>query len=372
MTPITFADHEAFHRTALRLVAGGAAGGVASLALSALPLPFDVSAALPALVAGGAGLGAAFGRGHGRRMALVGGGLALALLSPLLFPHHPVFGLLVAGALAGAVLHRLRLVTAEEGTRPGRLGLAFAMGAGALASALGQRAVLAYASRGLLEAYVPDPLAAAGYGALGGLFLAVAAAGAHLSPDPDPVEAAWARLQARLSGEVRSLVLRAMEGHRQALSALGAAEGPARVELRRQLTEVTQRILDLASRWAQVEQDLGAASESELGKRLEEVRGLAEAATDESAKRQYAIAQKTLEEELGQIARIRQGRERVVARLHGQMALLERTRFALVGMRSADAHRAGAQLASLSEGLSAIARELDTESEAIGEAHAQA
>jgi len=71
--------------------------------------------------------------------------------------------------------------------------------------------------------------------------------------------------------------------------------------------------------------------------------------------------------ELQQIDRIRRGRERVVARLHGEMALLDRTRFALLGLKTSDAHLRAAELSALSDSLSTVAREMDCEAEAVDE-----
>jgi hypothetical protein len=51
----------------------------------------------------------------------------------------------------------------------------------------------------------------------------------------------------------------------------------------------------------------------------------------------------------------------VVARLHGEMALLERSRVARLGLKTSDAQLRAAELSALSETLSAVAREMDAE-----------
>jgi hypothetical protein len=117
-----------------------------------------------------------------------------------------------------------------------------------------------------------------------------------------------------------------------------------------------------------VDLELGERAEGDVEKRIAEVRGLADKATDASAKRQLQAAEKALNEEMAQIKRIRAGRERVVARLHGDLAILERTRFALLAIRSSDAHLKAAELSTLSDNLSALGRELDIEAQAIDEA----
>ena len=64
---------------------------------------------------------------------------------------------------------------------------------------------------------------------------------------------------------------------------------------------------------------------------------------------------------------ISRGRERVIARLHANVALLEKVRFSLLHMRSADAERIGGEASPLTEALEELSRELDVTSTAVGE-----
>src|SRR5690349_5397951 len=110
MVPFTFADHDAFHRTAGRLVAGAAAGGALVYLLSR---PFDALSPTTAapIVVGLAGAAAGHAVRGVKGAVLAGLALSAAFLSPHLFPHHPIFAVLVAGALAGAIFHRLRIAS---------------------------------------------------------------------------------------------------------------------------------------------------------------------------------------------------------------------------------------------------------------------
>lgn len=368
--PSLFAEHDAYHKTSLRLLLGGAAGGVLAYLL-ALGLPGLTMAALitaATLTLGGA---AAAHRVAGAKGAALGALYFAAIAaSPQLFPGRPTFAALAAGAALGFGFFRIRhRESSRGGARPGQLSLLASSLTSAGALLLGQHALQRLMSRGVMEDLLPELLAAGAYGAFSGLFLALGAAGSHAAPEPDPVEVAYARAVQELTGEFRVLSSRAIEAYRQAQLALDGTDAPARRQLSANLSAVTTRALDLARRWQQVERDMGGAAEGELVKRLTELRRLKEGTPDETARRQYQIAEKTLEDQLAQVGRIRIGRERVMAKLHGQMAVLESTRFALVGMRSADAHRAAADLSGLSHGLATIARELDAEAEAINEVH---
>ncbi|MGI5861383.1 MAG: hypothetical protein ACOX6T_04915 [Myxococcales bacterium] len=366
MPALTFADHEAFQKSVLWSTGGAAAAGLIGFVLSQAGLTVPgvaIVCAVAALAACGKTIKSRIGFG------VLG---ALAGLLSLAFPTHPAFGLAAAGTGMGLVFALAR--SKEAGSAPGvgqRIGKS-AFLAAALLTAIGLTCgtvvVGAFDSRGLLEALMPSPLAAMVRTGLIGFFLSLGGAGAHLVREPDAVENLYARLLPELAGDLKVLCARAMTNYRRCAEILSTGEpGFARAQLTSALNEATTRILELARRWQAIDRELGERAEGEIAQRLSELRSLKESTRDEVARKQLGIAEAALNGELQQIDRIRRGRERIVARLHSEMALLERTRFALLGLKSSDAHLRAAELSALSESLSSIAREMDCEAQAIDE-----
>jgi hypothetical protein len=64
---------------------------------------------------------------------------------------------------------------------------------------------------------------------------------------------------------------------------------------------------------------------------------------------------------------IHRGRERVVARLHANVAQLEKVRFSLLHLRSADAERLGGEASPLLEAIDELSKEIEETSTAVGE-----
>jgi hypothetical protein len=372
MPALTFTDHEAFHRTAIRTVLGAALGGLLTYAVAlfgvSLPETF-----LPVAL----GVGAACGKGWRETLAACVAG-ALCGGIPALASAHPWFSLVALGAGTGLIfVYARRRELAAEGAagkpRPGRAAVIASAVTGGLLAAAGGGTVAAFQSHNLFEAAVPPFLAAGLEWATFGLFIGLGASGAHIVPDPDPVEALFSKIEGELAGDLRSLALRAVTHYRRCAEVLlQSPAGPARLEMSRALTDVTTRILQLARKWQSIDREMGERAAGDVEKRLEELRTLRDNTKDEAARRQLQVAERTLHEEMTQIDRINRGRERVVARLHADMAILECTRFALLGLRSSDAHLRTAELASLSENLTSIAKEMDTESEAMDEVISQA
>ena len=73
------------------------------------------------------------------------------------------------------------------------------------------------------------------------------------------------------------------------------------------------------------------------------------------AKQQLQAAAASLTEELGRLGELRLKRERVLARLKSQVALLERARVALIGMRSTHATVRAAEMSAVARKLNALA-----------------
>jgi hypothetical protein len=377
-------DHERFTRAGWKAMGGAALGTALGWAFDAGGFP-----GVGAMALGAALLCAAVAaRGREWRVPLLAAGVGLcAGLLPVMLPAWPWFALTLMGAGLGGVaaLSRAMERAAEKagdtlpisspayGTPrrksvhvPGFLpAAAIALSAIAAPAAWAAEASLFAA----LLAWVPGPIAAALSGAVLGLFVACAAAPAWASFDGDPVEAKLAGAEAGLSGEFRTVARQAAEIYRASRAALVEADAPAalRSEISRTLGELATRVVELAHRWQRVERSLGDAAEPDLSRRIEELYARAEGTADAPAKRQFQLAEKTLREQLEQVARIRAGRDRVAARLQADLAVLERTRLALLGLQSSEAQFRAADLSAIGEGLTTRARELEAESEAVEE-----
>jgi hypothetical protein len=73
------------------------------------------------------------------------------------------------------------------------------------------------------------------------------------------------------------------------------------------------------------------------------------------AKKQLELAASSLKEELERLGEMRLKRERVLAKLKSQVALLERARVALIGMRSSHATVRAAEMSAVARKLNALA-----------------
>jgi hypothetical protein len=96
-------------------------------------------------------------------------------------------------------------------------------------------------------------------------------------------------------------------------------------------------------------------AQTELQKQIDELLTSARGARDAVARQQLEAAAASLKEELGRLGELRLKRERVLAKLKSQVALLERARVALIGMRSTHATVRAAEMAAVSRKLNALA-----------------
>ena len=350
---------ESFERNAGRaLLAGAAAGGIhlglTSLGLS-LPLPYLVLAATAA----------AFARGDRADRALLWG---LALLAPgagWLLGVSAGWAAALGGAGAGLVMVRaVQCERGEEGqlglSRPGTLNYALAAACTAGLAVLGVEVVRVLTIR-LAGIATPAALAAVAIGAALALFVALGSLPAHLALRPDPVEARCEELLPQLSGEFRSLAGRALALYRTCGAALARLpRDPAREELARTLSEMTRAAVELASEWTGVEHELEERTHAQLGREIEELERSARESSDELARHQLLSAAESLREEREQVDELRLRRERILARLKAEVALLERARVALIGLRSGQAQVRAAELAAVARRFASLSR-LQTE-----------
>lgn len=347
-------QRETFERNVTRALVAGAGAGVLYFLTQRLHLPVPLSfLALVATVL-------ACVRGDKMdRLMLTGLAIVLPAL-PWLFGLSAAWSVALAGAAAGALMVKSRITEkGEEGSvasdRPGPLHyVATALATGGLAVA-GTEVAKILSAR-MQDVATPGVLNFAVSGVVVALFAGIGSIASHVALSSDPVEARCEELLPQLSGEFESQIARALSLYRQCGTQLAALpREAAREELARTLSKLTKDAADLASEWAGVEAQLHESAHADLKKEIAELKKSAAAARDAVARQQLEGAAKSLEEELERLGELKLKRERVLAKLKSQVALLERARVALIGMRSSHATVRAAEMSAVSRKLSALA-----------------
>jgi len=351
---IQLQHREAFERNVTRALAAGAGAGV--VGFLAQKAQVQVSMSFLALVA----TSLACVRGDKMdRMLLTGLSVVLPAL-PWLFGFSSGWTVALAGAAAGLLMVKSRLAErGEEGSvgvdRPGALhyvGTALATGGLAVAGT----EVAKILSARLTDLSTPTVINAAVSGLIIALFAGIGSLGSHIALKSDPVEAAVEEMLPSLTGEFETQINKALNLYRQAGTQLAALpRDSAREELARTLQKLTKDAAELAGEWAGVEAQVQENAHADLQKEIDELTASAKAARDSVARQQLEGAARSLKEELGRLGEMRLKRERVLARLKSQVALLERARVALIGMRSTHATVRAAEMAAVSRKLNALA-----------------
>ncbi|MBL8914328.1 MAG: hypothetical protein JNM17_26720 [Archangium sp.] len=351
---IQLQHREAFERNVTRALAAGAGAGV----LGFLAQKFSVQVSLPFLALVATSLACVRGDKMDRMLLTV---LSVILPAvPWLFGFSTAWTVALAGAAAGLLMVKSRLAErGEEGSvgtdRPGvvhYVGTAAATGGLAVA---GTEVAKILASR-LTDLQTPLLINFAASGVVVALFAGIGSLASHIALKSDPVEAKIEELLPNLTGEFEAQVSRALNLYRQAGTQLAALpRDPAREELARTLQKLTRDAAELAGEWAGVEAQVQENAHADLQKEIEELTKSAKAARDAVARQQLEAAAASLKEELGRLGEMRLKRERVLARLKSQVALLERARVALIGMRSTHATVRAAEMAAVSRKLNALA-----------------
>ena len=323
---VRFEDHPQFQRAAaLAAVGGGALAAVSpqhwlaqaaivgsALALACAP-PARRQRIAPALVC------------------------LLAAVGSLLVSHSAC--LLLCGAMLSVLFALARRDSAKASGTAEPSGVAIAcsaaLGAGAVLLAALALSPLATA----LAALLPGWLATGASGAAFGLWAGCAAAPLHIALGVDAVEARLVALRPLLTPEVRGLAERAAQARRGAAEELPKG---TRGELRGLLDSLALAALDVAERTASLSRSAAPAVEEEIKTRSAQLIKSAQGAEDLSARSSYQRAAEALEGQLEHFGRVRRARERALARLHEDVANLERARFSLTLLRGAD-HVRGAQ-----------------------------
>ncbi len=360
-----------FERNVTRAVVGGAGAGLLQLlayrALGVLgirgPGAFPAStedALLPLAYLAIAVAVAICARGDRLdRVLLTGAGVVLPAL-PWLLGFSPAWAVGGAGAVGGALLvHAQARGVGEERTlgraRAGRDQPRPRSRPRGLLAVAG-REVAAILSLKLVALAAPAALVAVVGGATFALFFGLSQIAGHVALEPDPVEQRGAELLSRLSGELRTLGDRILGLYRACGALLEKLpREPEREQLAQSLAKSTTGALEVAAEWSAVEAQLDKKALADLAAQISELRQSAASSQDALARRQLTNAADSLDEEKSRLDALTVKRERVIARLRSEAALLERARISLVGVQLGNAELRAAELGALSRRLEALA-----------------
>ena len=358
---------EAFEQTVTRaLVAGGVAGlghylafragpalaSLLGLSGSALfPAP-DAAQVLPLTYATIAGAAVASARGDKLdRLLLIALSVVLPAV-PWLFDLSAGWTVGLSAAFAGGLFVKSRTCELGEegqvgGDRPGMAN--YALGAALTGGLAVAGTAVARALTFRLADFSTPPLLATLLAALVlALFVGIGSIAGHLALKPDPVEARCEELIPQLSGEFKTLANRALTLYQQCGHSLAQLpREPAREEMARTLAQMTREVVELAAQWAGLEDQLQSGAVHDLGQQLQELQTGVHQARDPIARKQLELAASSLKEEMARLEELSLQRERIVAKLKAEVALLERARMVLIGMRSGQMQLKAAELTAL-------------------------
>ncbi|MDX2089031.1 MAG: hypothetical protein SFX73_14335 [Kofleriaceae bacterium] len=323
---IRFGDHASFHKAALGMVGSSLALGLALHPVTPL-----------APIAGGIlGIAAGASIAHGRtswRMAA-----AVAALAPL-------FLLAPSWPLLAGVASVVSLGLAIGGPRgvQGALGVGLAAATALVAMWCSLR-ITGAKETAFWPAWITTTTSAAAMGMVGVLSMLPR----HVKIALDPVQAAVRRLPANLDPEVKGLCDRSVaiwNTTKDKLDDTDSGKGLVR--------DGVLKTLEVAAKSAEVK--LTGATEADLAIRMEDFDRRIAAATDAEVKAQYQAARAALDDQRRYRDRIRQGRERLVARMHNHVTTLEKFQLAATGLEAqvAAATPATRQLDELSQDVAA-------------------
>lgn len=158
--------------------------------------------------------------------------------------------------------------------------------------------------------------------------------------------------------ELASLVNQAMASYQQASEAL--EEHP---QAKAAAGELVKKIARFGKKWQDIETQVKKSERGDLDKRVAELKARQEATSDEGVRSEYERALSALREQLTYLDEIEKGRQRAIARLHHQVATLDRLRLAAVRHRSVGASKLGEELKTVVDELNQAGQDLDTAAE---------
>ena len=319
---IRFTDHSSFQRAAAGMVGGALLFGAALHPVTPLA----------PLVGGILGITTGAVIAHGR----LGWRFAAAAAAIV-----PLVARPASGAMLAAVAAILALGLAAGGPR-GMRGLVGVM-LGAVTALVAMWCAVRIGQARQTVHWAPLATTATAAAAMG-LVGALAMLPRHVQIVLDPVRAAVVRLPASLDAEVRGLCARA--------AAIWAAANdritdPAGVALVR---DAVLKTLEVAARSAEIV--VTGPNDGELVQRIADLDQRIAAASDGEVSAQYQAARAAVGDQQRYREHIRQGRERMVARMHNHVAALEKFELAATGLEAARAASAGSAAVQQLEELS--------------------
>lgn len=363
---LTIDSHQKFHLTVLHtVVAGGLLGGlhgVLAPATSYLAELGGLHGAWAWLYGASAVLllgAAAVPPTSKRRTAALIGCAALGGLSTGLAACAAAAGCTVGGSLGLAVALGLYLMTGEllrwQALLSGLLGAGMALVAQRIPPAL-------MAQDFMLE--LPTT-AASVLGGLGmGLLVGSSTIGRYLKVKLEPMDKELKGLlpAETADDEISKLVAQAMTSYQQAADCL--AEHP---QARATAEQLVKKVARFGKKWQDIEVQARKSDRQKLDQRIAELQARKDASSDDSVRTEYERALGALREQLTSLGEIEKGRERAVARLHHQVATLDRLRLAALHHRSVGAAKFGEELKTVVDELVQAGQELDTAAEVLAE-----
>ena len=311
---IRFGDHASFHKAALGMVGGSLLLGLALHPVTPL-----------APIAGGIlGIAAGAAWAHGKapwRMAAAGAAvIPLFVLTPSTTPILAAIAVVLALGLS---------IGGPRGVK-GALGVGLAAVTALVAMWCALR-IEGADQTASWPVWVKHMTGAAAMGIVGVLAMLPR----HLKLALDPVKTALANLPKGLDSEVQNLCERSVAIWNSTKDRLSDND-PGKNLVR----DGVLKTLEVAAKSADVK--LTGANDAELASRMEELDKRIAAATDAEVKSQYTAARAALDDQRRDRAQIRQGRERVVARMHNHVAALEQFQLAATGLEASRVVASGA------------------------------
>ncbi|AGC41552.1 hypothetical protein MYSTI_00193 [Myxococcus stipitatus DSM 14675] len=190
------------------------------------------------------------------------------------------------------------------------------------------------------------------------LFWSIGTLPSHLMLHTDAVEARGNTLKGALKGEAQELTTRAVGLYQHCKTAvLRMPPSPGRQELLDVLEKMASESFSLAEAHAALTAQLDSVVAHDVDAQVKELRARAAAIQDSVARRQLELAASSLGEELNHLDALSRKRERLLAQLHAQVALLERARVSFIGAQGHELGAKGEQAAQLARKLKGLGDE---------------
>ena len=219
----------------------------------------------------------------------------------------------------------------------------------------------------LEAAEAAPPMAAAGLGFLAGLVASLGLLGSYLRITRDPVAEAIEAARPHLDGAGLALCDRAAAAAAKIRTAATGATGG--VEARRAAAEVdgvarrvVLEIVALSRRQRSMAREAETPSAAELDARVADLDTRVAGVTDALAREEYARARESVEDQRRRLGTLRASADRVMARLHTDVAAL-----AIAARGGAATAEDAAALAPLADRLRGASGDVDLETEAVRE-----